>query len=154
MNTIEAAFWSRVDRGQPDDCWLWRGARDQQGYGKVWFCGISLRANRLAYELGTGSPLGANHALHKCDNPPCCNPAHLYAGTVADNNRDCRQRGRHSNGDRRGFPSSAKIDENMVRVIRGMLASGKTVRGTAAELGIGRGTVGHISSGRAWSHVK
>jgi hypothetical protein len=98
-------FWARVDRRGPDECWPWRlsclpakagGAgqftyrfRDKQ---------ISYKAHRLAWLFSTGKSAGDLKVCHRCDNPPCCNPAHLFPGTQAENLDDARRKGRLVDG--------------------------------------------------------
>jgi hypothetical protein len=77
------------------DCWEWTGARDPNGYGRVNWQGKSMLAHRVAYMLMTISgTLDDRHILHACDNPPCCNPIHLWPGTAADNTADMFKKGR------------------------------------------------------------
>lgn len=95
----EERFWSMVDRsGGPDACWPWQGSIVPSGYGqfkarhengaKNW------RAHRYAYTITYGDIPDGMIACHRCDNPPCCNPAHLFVGTNADNTADGRLKGR------------------------------------------------------------
>jgi hypothetical protein len=100
---MSAALWKHVARGEPDACWPWTGATDPKGYGKVRVDGKTRLAHRVAYELGHGKTPGPC-VMHKCDNPPCCNPAHLVDGTVVLNNADCIAKGRL----RAGIRESAK----------------------------------------------
>lgn len=111
-------FWLKVDqRGGPGACHPWTAARDR-GYGKFTIRGKGqFRAHRLAYELTIGPiPEGLN-VLHHCDNPPCCNPAHLFLGTQQDNVNDmyAKGRGNCSTGERSW---RAKLTANDVREIR------------------------------------
>ncbi len=69
------------------------GCRDKWGYGDLSYSGKHMQAHRLAWTLTHGDP-GELDVLHTCDNPPCCNPKHLYLGTDADNHRDMHARGR------------------------------------------------------------
>jgi hypothetical protein len=84
-----------IDR-DPAQCWEWQRSRSRQGYGRL---GPRVYAHRLAYEVFIGPIPDGLHVLHHCDNPPCCNPAHLWSGTVADNMRDRDAKGR--NGSKR-----------------------------------------------------
>jgi hypothetical protein len=91
----ESRFWSKVDIRAADDCWPWRGTTTgKTGYGRAWRGPGWAAAHRLAWELTHGStPDG--FVCHKCDNPPCCNPAHLFVGTHTDNMRDMFAKGRN-----------------------------------------------------------
>ncbi|MBI5315856.1 MAG: HNH endonuclease [Nitrospirae bacterium] len=86
-------FWSKVAKGPPEDCWLWMGARLLTGYG-VFSLGGSDGAHRVAWMLTHGPIPPGRHICHHCDNPPCCNPAHLFCGTHLDNMRDRDRKGR------------------------------------------------------------
>lgn len=98
--TAEERFWSHVDRSAGlFECWTWTAFRHPFGYGKVKWHGVSRDAHRVAYEIAVGLiPAGLN-VCHRCDNPPCCNPAHLFLGTQHENVLDMvakgRLRGRH-----------------------------------------------------------
>lgn len=99
---VARRFWSKVDRRDPDECWEWKGSRIFSGYGQFWLGARQLKAHRIAYELGTGEmPPDDLVVCHACDNPPCCNPAHLWLGTVRDNVQDMIAKGRQPRGKRR-----------------------------------------------------
>jgi hypothetical protein len=91
-------FWSRVQIDEENKCWLWLGARTSGrfGYGRFeLITGRQVLAHRLAYGLTAGGiPKARPFVLHSCDNPPCCNPCHLRAGTQKDNMQDKASRGR------------------------------------------------------------
>jgi len=80
-------FWSKVDKRSDTECWPWMGFCWPRGYGCFWMDGRSWRANRVALLLSEGDKPD-KIACHRCANPRCCNPNHLYWGTVAENMRD------------------------------------------------------------------
>lgn len=94
-----ARFWSKVDLRGPDECWLWIGLRDEAGYGRWGYGKRQHRAHRWLLGELRGAPLisdprGVEDACHRCDNPPCVNPAHLYVGTRKRNIADAVERKR------------------------------------------------------------
>ena len=95
-------FWMRIDKNGPipkrcpelGPCWLWKGKVDSNGYGQLQVNKKTIRTNRFSYELHVGPiPLGYE-ICHKCDNPSCANPVHLWADTHKNNMRDCWKKGR------------------------------------------------------------
>lgn len=95
-------LWRNVDRSAgPDACWLWLGAVDRKGYGAIRGPGPVhrvLKTHRVAYAAVNGSLSDEECVLHRCDIPPCCNPTHLFLGTITDNNRDMWRKGRGKTG--------------------------------------------------------
>jgi hypothetical protein len=118
---IVSDFWRRVNRGTKKECWEWMGGRNGNtritSYGVFWARRKKYKAHRFAFELSHRSLRAGECACHSCDNPPCCNPAHLFAGTNADNMRDSIAKGRAHRecGEQR---YNAKLTENDVREIR------------------------------------
>jgi hypothetical protein len=88
-------FMGFYQTGTPDACWPWKGPRDKEGYGVITDdTRRQIRAHRIAFERINGPIPQGQYVLHHCDNPPCCNPAHLWLGTIADNNADMWSKGR------------------------------------------------------------
>lgn len=91
-------LWSKVDRRGVDECWPWigRGVMKKDGRATLCFRGFRCLAPRVAWRAANGRWPGPKlFVCHTCDNPSCCNPAHLWEGTAADNNRDALRKGRH-----------------------------------------------------------
>lgn len=100
-------FWRKVRRLGADECWPWKGALGRGGRGVFYLRGRTTSAPRVVFEIVLGSPLPADvYACHRCDNPRCCNPAHLFAGTRSDNMLDMYAKGR---GRPRRKPRSRRV---------------------------------------------
>jgi hypothetical protein len=164
--TPEARFWSKVVK--TDSCWIWTAGKDRFGYGQFKIAGVQHKAHRVAYEWAYGSLAEGLCALHNCpggDNPSCVNPAHLYPGTVAENNADRSLKGRTARGDGNGArlhpervargerQHSAKLTPAQVREIR-RRAETEPKAALAREFGISPPAVGKLVSRRSWAHVE
>ena len=84
----------KVQQGLPTPCWEFQGAKDQDGYGKIRVGDEIERAHRLSFMCKHGPIESGMVVRHKCDNPPCCNPEHLFLGTNEDNLKDMARKGR------------------------------------------------------------
>ncbi len=152
-------FWDRVDRSGGDTvCWPWTGSINGRGYGQLRLPpeGDALRgrkttAHRTAWRLTFGEIPGGMSVCHRCDNPRCANPAHLWLGTHAENLADMSRKGRAARGDRSGM---AKLDERRVIAVRRLLGMGAASRRELATLaGVSVGTIDNIATGKQWKHL-
>jgi len=145
-------FWSKVQVGKPDECWPWmaaRGGRDSRGQITI---GNRLHfAHRIAWELTNGPIPKKMCVLHSCDNPPCCNPGHLFLGTQADNIRDAFAKGRLSGKGEKN--SHARLTELDVAKIRQQFSSGLTKKTIADLWNLKLGHVCDIINRRIWKVV-
>jgi hypothetical protein len=153
LNTLEAvtnvdAFWSRVSIKTEAECWDWTGARTNRGYGVYApLPGVLLRTHRVAYALHNGSIDESLFVCHKCDNPSCCNPAHLFLGTPKDNVKDMISKGRGSKSCGESH-STAKLTREQVRAI---FQDFRTNREIAADYKIAASYASIIRSGKTRS---
>lgn len=144
------AFLQKVDtRGfDPSVCWVWRGARKNNGYGNVTVARKQMGAHRRAYELFCGPiPVGFD-VCHTCDNRWCVNPDHLWVGTRKQNMADCMLKGRTDGGHRK------HLKEYQVQLVRQMLESGIPPRRVSSTTKIGYSTVTAIARGDSYVGVR
>lgn len=101
MTAVEERFWAKVDRRGPNDCWEWKAGLFPDGYGVFNLSPAqrNARAHRVAWQFANNQapPRGLN-VCHECDNPPCCNPGHLWLGTQKQNMHDMARKGRLRSG--------------------------------------------------------
>jgi hypothetical protein len=133
-------------------CWDWVGYRDPNGYGRIDVDDRPMLAHRLAYLVHYGSIPGGKNVLHKCDNPQCVNPEHLFLGTQADNVRDMHEKGRARKRALRGPEHGmAKLNEKKVRAIRAWQGPLKDI---AAQYGITATTACDVRKRKTWKHIE
>jgi hypothetical protein len=143
-------FNSKYVRGADDECWEWSAAKNK-GYGVINIKKNIYQSHRLALYLATGE--WGVCACHKCDNPSCVNPSHLWWGTKGDNNRDCIEKGR-GNKPKGVEASKSKLTEQQVLDIRRIYAEGKTShRKLAVEYGIDHRSIGRLIKNKNWKHI-
>lgn len=150
--TLEARFWSKVNRLSDDECWLWMASVDTRGYGQISCDGVAKRAHRIAWELAHGPILeGVGHhgtvVMHKCDNRLCCNPAHLQLGNHEANMADMREKGRRKQINTGQANGRAKLTVEQVRAIRADLRGKRVI---ALEYGISPAQAQRIRNGQQW----
>lgn len=172
LPTLAERFWSKVNKNGPvhpvlgTPCWPWTAGVNDSGYGTFRRNDPrrSVPATHVAWELTYGVPFpDGKHACHKCDNPPCCNPEHLFAGTSQENNADKHAKGRDACGDRHGsrtHPEAlrrgvehgmARLTESQVLEIRAL--EGMKQRDIAKMYGVNQALVWRILRRRIWKHI-
>lgn len=144
-----ARFWAKVDKS--GECWNWTGSRNDQGYGQFRLDGKGRKAHTVAleWELGYLRPPHLD-TCHKCDNPSCVRPSHLYFGTRQQNSDDAWARGRTRVGEDR---PAAKVTELDVVAIRTDYAAGAEVDDLSAAYGLKNSTIRCIVLGFKWKHA-
>lgn len=133
-----------------DDCIEWPMGRRRGGYGQININKRNRQAHRMAYEIAKGEIPAGLCVCHKCDNPPCVNPDHLFLGTNADNMRDKTLKGRQRRGE--DVPT-AKLTNKTVLLIRKARRDGGKVIDIGLQFGVNAACVSSIANGRKWAHV-
>lgn len=143
------SFWDRMKK--VGDCLEWSGSRDKDGYGTLRRGKIDHKAHRVAYELKNGQIPKGMCVCHTCDNPPCCNPDHLFLGTIKENNRDRTSKGRTAMGEKNGL--SKLKDEDIIK-IRKMHTMGISQQKIADIFGVFQTSISRICRCVSWKHIK
>lgn len=147
--TNAETFMRNVTPEPNTGCWFWTAHADHNGYGRVsWGGHRGVKATRASWEIATGSPPSAQ-VLHKCDQPLCVNPAHLFLGTAADNHADKARKGR-ARGSANGY---AYLTDEIVRTILVRRRAGATLGALATEFGLTKQHVHAITARKLWRHV-
>ena len=156
-------FWEKVDVRGPNECWPWKAARFQNGYGSFYMNRRNIRAHRYSYELVNGAIPPGMYVCHHCDNPPCCNPSHLFSGTNSDNILDAVSKGRVFGNPNNGLRlrpqlgvsnGSAVLTDAAVRSIRSVFTRGIITRNAIANIyGVSPMTIGRVIANKTWKHI-
>lgn len=151
LASTETRFLDKLSIGVDNDCWLWTGCtRGVKSYGFLRVDGKNLYAHRLAYKFYCGDIPKDMYVLHKCDNPMCCNPNHLFLGSPQDNMTDMVNKKRSLTGERN---HKAKLTENDISDIRFLFGMGVAVTTLAKEYGVATTQIRYIKYGKTWKHV-
>lgn len=148
--TVQQGYERLVVRS--DGCWSWTGPKNERGYGHI----RHQYAHRIAYELFVGPIPDGLFVLHRCDNPPCTNPEHLFIGTHADNMADANRKGRLDGRPNRPLGEAvgtSKLTGEQVREMRRLAGDGWTTKALAERFGVCADNVRLIKSRRRWTHV-
>ena len=142
-------FWSKVDKRGPDDCWNWTAAKIRE-YGSFTFNGGTQLAHRVSWELAHGKSPGDLCVCHRCDNPSCVNPAHLFLDTQQGNVHDMWDKGRAPNLEGPNHPMN-RVTKHMAEEILVRLSYGEMQADLAKEFGLSQTTISNIKVNKHWT---
>ena len=147
--TAEQRFWLKVNK--TDYCWEWVAGKIKSGYGEYWSGEKMVYAHRFSWEISNGKIPEGLCVLHKCDNPSCVRPSHLFLGTNLDNSKDAVLKNRIVFGENH---YKTKLTENKVRAIRDMYAAGNITQEVLGRLfGITFQSISSIINNKRWKHI-
>lgn len=155
ITPVATRLWPKIAKMDPDKCWPWTASTNEHGYGTIkegGKKGRSVLAHRAVYEDVFGPIPDGLNVLHRCDNPPCCNPGHLWLGTQSDNARDMHEKGRwklNKSYDGEGNPA-AKLTVKEVLEIRNASEPHDQI---ASRYGITASNVSVIKNRKSWKHI-
>lgn len=148
VKTLKERFWKKVKSGKPNECWEWFGVIQKQGYGQLWDGMKNRRANRVSWEIHNGKIPYGLCVLHKCDNPPCVNPNHLFIGTRDDNAKDAAKKGRsHLMGSKKLTP------EVVLEIRKRYMQTDVSQADLAEEFNLHQTNIHYIIKRRTWKHI-
>lgn len=164
--SLATRFWRKVDK--TESCWIWIGERSHNGYGQIRSDEVQQRkrrASHVSWELHYGPIPSETYVLHRCDNPPCVRPDHLFLGTHADNMVDRSAKGRAARGSRSGAHQHpemvprgeshgmSKLTESAVQHIRQTRPSRAMVLSLARQYKVDVSTIWLVFHGKTWRHL-
>jgi len=151
FKTPEQQYWTFVEK--TDGCWKWKGSKNKFGYGAFRFHKRMMMAHRVSWEIHNGPILQGIQVLHKCDNPECSRPDHLFLGNQSENMVDCVEKGRKNTakGERH---AKAILREEDVLQIRSLCQSGLQSRHEIARsFNVSYASITDIVLRRSWRHL-
>jgi hypothetical protein len=137
----------KIAKNEMTGCWEWTAYKEVHGYGVVGFKRKAKLAHRVSYELHRGEIPAGMFVCHRCDNPSCVNPDHLFIGSQVENMADMAAKGRAPKGEAH---SCAKLTERDVLAIKEAAGTNETI---AAKYGVGPSQVSRIKLGQTWKHL-
>jgi hypothetical protein len=150
--SILKRLYGRCEISQNTGCWVFGGAKNTKGYGNIYVSGKMLNTHRLSYLIANDGKINeGSHVCHKCDNPACVNPDHLWEGSHKQNMDDRNRKQRTAKGESHG---KAKLTALQVKKIKRQLAEGDPITSIATTSGMSRTAIACIARGSVWKEVE
>ncbi len=155
IQDINIRFWSKVNKGNSDECWEWTAYKTRAGYGQFWFNSTRQYAHRVAWILAYGKISEGMDILHNCDNPACVNYlSHLFEGTHQDNMDDMNAKGRQLHLGQCGIKNgSAVLTEKQIIEIRELYLTEKNKSKIGRIYNVSHTTIFDIVNGLHWKNI-
>ena len=154
---VMGRFFKKVIKSE--GCWLWTGSRDNHGYGRFLLHGKNsspVKASRISWVFRHGEIKRGNEMCHRCDNPPCINPDHMFSGTHFENMTDAKMKGRMkcpSKGKIGELNNSAKLTAEKVLKIRKLWACGHSMTKLGKKFKVTRHCISFVCRRIKWKHI-
>lgn len=150
---VTERFWEKVEIKEANECWEWKaGLRQGFGYGQFSFNGYPEFSHRVAWQLTNGDIPAGKLICHKCDNPLCVNPSHLFCGDQAMNIKDMASKSRDAFTGERNH--SAKLNEENVRITRELYKNGSKISDIGNLFGVAGRTIADAVEHKTWKHIE
>lgn len=133
-------------------CWMWEGAKQGDGYGTASMDNMRILVHRLTFALYVG-PINGLQILHKCDNPSCCRPGHLFAGTASSNMQDMWNKNRHARPVGRKNNHAKLTDADVIEIRSRYAQSGVMQEDLAKEFGVSQSSIGNVVLRKTWKFI-
>jgi HNH endonuclease len=146
-------FWNKVNKNTLSGCWEWSGSLKCGGYGLFRVKGRLYKAHRFSWILNVGSIPKGKLVCHKCDNPKCVNPAHLFLGTHTDNARDRENKNRRPIFRGEAHPNSSLSDCQAVAIVEKYKTGRYSCRALAKEYDVASSTIHRLITKQTWRHL-
>lgn len=145
------AKWEKDESG----CWIWSGCKAGKGYGilKIPKTRKQIYAHRLSYLIHRGEIQEGEYVLHRCDNPACVNPAHLFLGSAKDNAQDMAAKGRHLFGERNKNPEQILTSRDVVKIKKLLAMNSFSQKEIGRMFCVAQITISRIHRGLRWKHI-
>lgn len=147
---FSSRFWANVDVRGETDCWPWRGRTNESGYGMFDYENRPHIASRVSLELKLGKLSRDLFSCHRCDNPICVNPAHLFPGTQKENMRDAVLKGRIDGGNNGRLGSQINTSKLTAEQVRDIRSSKESVTSLSQKYGVSGTAIRKILSRENW----
>jgi hypothetical protein len=147
LRPVAERLWERVKK--TESCWVWQGQTVTGGYGVIRDRGRKVLVHRQSWEMANGQIPPGIEVCHRCDNPPCCRPDHLFLGTPAENSADKVLKGRQAYGERHG---KARLTESDAIDIITLRAFGARDKDLGPAFGISKNTASQVGK-RIWKYL-